>query len=110
MFEEYAEDAGLTVVEEEIIRVIKRVIDHLYHEISIRFLRVEDLDAKFGFPLDMKIFLSGTDTKHLREICIHFGLFYDADINGKVLITEVEDCKMLLRTRIKNLPTTQLIC
>jgi len=44
MFEEQAVDAGLTA-EEEIIRVTKSVIDRLYHEISVRLLRIKNLDT-----------------------------------------------------------------
>ncbi len=54
----------------------------------------------------MKTLLSETDAANLRESCINFGLFYDTDVNGEELITEIEDCKMLLRTRIKNFPST----
>jgi hypothetical protein len=105
MFEEQAVDAGLTS-EDEITRVMKSVIDRLYNEMSTRFLRIKDLDTKFGFLLDVKTLLSGTDTETLRESCINFGLFYDTDVSGEELITEIEDCKMLLRTRIQNIPKT----
>jgi len=47
-FEGQAVDDGLTA-EEEIIRVMKSVIDHLHHDIlSIHFLRIKDLHTKFG--------------------------------------------------------------
>ncbi len=42
----------------------------------------------------------------MRESCVNFGWFYDTDVNGEELITETEDCKMLLRTQIKNFPST----
>ena len=70
---------------------MKSVIDLLHNEISIQFLRLKDVDTKFGFLLDMKTLLSGTDAANLRESCIHFRLFYDTDVNGEELITEIED-------------------
>ncbi len=50
MFEEQAVDAGLRA-EEEITRVMKSVIDHLHNEISIRFLRLKDVDTKLDSDL-----------------------------------------------------------
>jgi len=80
------------------------VIDHLNHEISIRFLRIKDVDIKFGFLPDMRMRISRTYFENLRESNIYFELFYDTDVNGEEFITEIEDFKMLLRTRNENLP------
>jgi len=46
----------------------------------------------------MKMLLSRTDTEHLSESCIHFGLFYDTNINGEEILAEIEDYKILLWT------------
>ncbi len=70
---------------------MKSMIDNFHHEISIRVLKIKDLDSYFGFLLDMKTPLSGTDIEYLRESFIHFGLFYDTDVKGEELITEIED-------------------
>jgi len=37
---------------------VKSEIVLLHHEISIRFVKIKDLDAKFGFVLDMKMLFS----------------------------------------------------
>jgi len=54
----------------------------------------------------MKMHLSRTDTGSLRQSGTHFGLFNDTAVNGKELITEIEDCKILRSTRTENLPRT----
>lgn len=40
------------------------------------------------------------DAQHaLRQSCVDLGNFYNTDINGHELFTEIGDCKMLLSTR-----------
>jgi hypothetical protein len=104
---ELARDAGLSA-EEEIVRVMKSVFDRLTQEIATRFLRLKDLNTKFGFLLDVKTLLSETDVDALRRQCSDFGNFYDTDINAHELFTEIEDCKMLLTKRDKVRPETPL--
>ena len=104
---ELARDAGLSA-EEEIARVMNSVIDRLQQEISIRFLRLKKLNTKFGFLLDVKTLLAETNVDTLRQNCLDFGNFYDADVNGHKLCTEIGDCKMLLSTRTEVLPETSL--
>ena len=50
---EVARDAGLSA-EEEITRVLIGILDRLLQEITTRFTRLKDLDAKFGFLLDVQ--------------------------------------------------------
>lgn len=104
---ELARDAGLSA-EEEIVRVMKSAFDHFQQEMSTRFLRLKDLNTKFGVLLDVKTLLSDTDTNEIRRNCTDFGNFFDADINGHELFIEIEDCKMLLNNRNKVLPETPL--
>ena len=104
---ELARDAGLSA-EEEIARVMNSVIDRLQQEISIRFLRLKKLNTKFGFLLDVKTLLAETNVDTLRQNCLDFGNFYDTDVNGHELCTEIGDCKMLLSTRTEVLPETPL--
>jgi len=104
---ELARDTGLSA-EDEIIRVMKSVFDRLQQEILARFKRLKDLNMKFGFLLDVKTLLSTTDLDALRQNYVHFGSFYDTDVDGHELLTEIEDCKMLLRTRSEVLPVTPL--
>jgi hypothetical protein len=59
---ELAGDAGLSA-EEEIVRVMKSIFDRLTQEIATRFLRLKDLNTKFGFLLDVKTLLSETDVR-----------------------------------------------
>lgn len=105
---ELARDWGLSA-EEEIARIMNSVLDRLQQEISRRFLRLKDLNTKFGFLLDTKTLLSSkTDVDALRKNCSDFGQFYDTDINGQDLFAEIADCKMLLRTRNEVQPETPL--
>ena len=75
---------------------------------STRFSRLRDLNTKFGFLLDVKTLLSDTDEDGIRRSCADFASFYDTDINGYELFTEIGDCRMLLRTRTETLPETPL--
>ena len=62
---ELTRDAGLSA-EEEISRDMNSVIDRLQKEISIRFLRLKNLNNKFGFLLDVKTLLAETKVDTLR--------------------------------------------
>ena len=104
---ELIRDAGLSS-EEEIVRIMKSVFDRLQQEMSTRFLRLKDLNTKFGFLLDVKTLLSNTDVDAIRRNCSNFENFYDTDINGHELFTEIGDCKMLLSNRNEVLPETPL--
>ena len=49
---ELSRDAGLSA-EQEIKRVLKSILDRLHQEIVTHFSRLEDMDSKFGFLLDV---------------------------------------------------------
>ena len=103
---ELKRDAGLSP--EEIVRFMKNVFDRLQQEMSTRFSRLKDLNTKFGFLLDVKTLLSDTDEDAIRRDCTDFANFYDTDINGHELFTEIGDCKMLLSNRTEGQPETPL--
>ena len=104
---ELARDAGLSS-EEEIVRVMKSVIDRLQQEMTTRFLRLKDLNTKCGFLLDVKTLLSDTDVNAIRRNCTDLENFYDTDINGHEVFPEIGDCRMLLINRNEVLPETPL--
>ena len=104
---ELKRDAALSP-EEEIVRVMKNVFDRLQQEMSTRFSRLKDLNTKFGFLLDVKTFLFDTDEDAIRRDCTDFANFYDTDINGHELFTEIGDCIMLLSNRTEGQPETSL--
>ena len=104
---ELARNVGL-YAEEDIARVPKSVLDRFQQEITTRFIRVKDLNSKFGFLLDVHNLVKSEDLKTLRQNCIHLAKFYDTDVDGKELFNEILDCKMLLITRGDALPSTPL--
>ena len=83
---ELTRDAGLSA-EEEISLDMNSVIDRLQQEISIRFLRLKNLNNKFGFLLDVKTLLAETNVDTLRQNCLDFANFFDTDVNGHELCT-----------------------
>lgn len=104
---ELARDAGLSA-EEEIVRVLKSVLDRFQQEITTRFIRLNDLNSKFGFLLDVQGLVKNEDLNTLRTNCSDLASFYDTDFDGKELFNEICDCKMLLTTRGDALPSTPL--
>ena len=97
---ELARDAGLTA-EQEVIRVLKSILDRLVSEMTDRFSRL-----RVGFLLDTKSLLlqrvpdgaDDTDTE-LRSQCLHFGKIYSNDVDGTELIQDVLDCRLLIKER-----------
>lgn len=78
---ELARDARLSV-EEEIARVMNSVIDRLQPEISILFLRLQKLNTKFGFLLDVKTLVAEINLVTLLQNCLDIGNFYDIVVHG----------------------------
>ena len=107
MPDELSLDAGLSA-EQEIKRVLRSILDRLHQEILTRFSRLDDMNSKFGFLLDVTNLLNNNDAlAHLRH-CVELGKFYDTDINGEDLSTEVCDCRMLLNNRGDISPKTPI--
>ena len=106
---EMARDAGLSA-KKEIARVMNIALDRLQHEISTRLLRLKNLHTKFGFLLDVKTLLAKdeTDVDALRRSYLDLGQFYDTDVNGHELFTEIGNRKMLLSIRTEVQPITPL--
>jgi len=104
-----ARDAGLSA-KKEIARVMNIALDRLQHEISTRLLRLKNLHTKFGFLLDVKTLLAKdeTDVDALRRSYLDLGQFYDTDVNGHELFTEIGNRKMLLSIRTEVQPKTPL--
>lgn len=96
---EAARDAGLKL-EEELSRVIKLSIDTLAQEIDDRSKRVRDLNACFGFLLDINTLLSSDpEPEDLFQQCADFGSEYEGDVDGTSLHEEIMDCRMLFKRR-----------
>ena len=106
---ELARDAGLTA-EEEAVRVMKSTLDRFQQEVNTRFTRLNDLNSKFGFLLVISnlIRIDNQDMDLLRQDCLDLGNFYDTDVDGNELFTEIKDCRMLLNSRPDTLPTSPL--
>ena len=104
---EVARDAGLSA-EEEITRVLIGILDRLRQEITTHFTRLKDLDAKFGFLLDVQNLFAPDRVENIHQNCIDLASFYDTDIDGDDLCAEISDCGMLLKSRIDSAPATAL--
>ena len=63
---ELAQDAGLST-EEEIVRIMKSILDRLQQEMTTRFTRLKDLNFKFGFLLNVDKLLKDYDHDSLRQ-------------------------------------------
>ncbi|XP_066964214.1 uncharacterized protein [Macrobrachium rosenbergii] len=100
---ETATDVGLSA-KQEIMRLMKGTIDRLHTEMKQRSTRLEDLDNKFRFLLDVEQILkkgksSGfLDDERTRKT-LHVGEFYSSDLDGNELYEEILDCRMLLASR-----------
>ncbi|XP_066952514.1 zinc finger MYM-type protein 1-like [Macrobrachium rosenbergii] len=71
----------------------------MHNEMGERFIRLHNLHSKFGFLLDIKELLSTTNEAYIKERCINVASFYDTDLYGLELFSEIVDCRMLLKTR-----------
>ena len=78
---ELAQDAGLST-EEEIVRIMKSILDRLQQEMTTRFTRLKDHNFKFGFLLDVDKRLKDDDHGSLRQKCIEFGHFMIRSLKG----------------------------
>ena len=79
---------------------MKETLDRITQEINRRFIRLLDLDDKFGFLLDVeKLCNAEVSDYDLQKQCANLGEVYISDINGKELYEEIIDCRMLLLAR-----------
>ena len=96
---EKSEDEMLTA-QQEMGRVMKGTLDRIIQEIDKRFIRLLDLDDKFGFLLDVeKLCYAEVSDYDLQKKCANLGEVYISDINVKELYEEIIDCRMLLLAR-----------
>ena len=103
-------DSGLSA-EDVVSRVLKMILDCFQQELTTRFRRLNDLNKKSGFLLDVRILLirdSDENQESLQQHCLDLGNFYSTDISGAELFTEIADCQMLLKFRWSPIPTTPL--
>ncbi|GBL90465.1 hypothetical protein AVEN_179398-1 [Araneus ventricosus] len=92
---ELARDAGLSA-EEEIDRIMKSVLDTIKQEIKSRFTRLNDLNSKFGFLLDVKKLFNKPFYNDVQISCKNLSRFYNTDFDRPEIYAEICDCKMLL--------------
>ncbi|GBN77815.1 hypothetical protein AVEN_123080-1 [Araneus ventricosus] len=99
MVGENSQDAGLSA-KNEMERVMKSTLDHIHMEINERFFRLNEMDLKFGFLLNVEELCYGHITDVLLENCKNLGDLYSREFNGLELHDEILDCRMLLSIRL----------
>ncbi|KMQ89321.1 52 kda repressor of the inhibitor of the protein kinase-like protein [Lasius niger] len=92
---ENSRDDELTV-KGEMEKVMKRTLDRLYRGMNERFTRLQDIDAKFGFLLDVEGLCYNADSSNLKMKCENLSDFYSCDIDGQQLYKKILDCRILL--------------
>ena len=97
-------DAGLSV-QDEASRVMKLSLDTLCQELQERSIRLQELNSKFGFLLNVQSLINGNVESDLVHQCADFGVVYEGDVNGAALYQEITDCQMLFANR-QTLPST----
>ncbi|XP_065658010.1 uncharacterized protein LOC136082530 [Hydra vulgaris] len=81
---ERAGDRGHSA-EDEVSRVLKMVFDCFQQELTTRFRRLNDLNKKFGFLLDVRILLKKDGDESLQQHCLDLGNFYRRLTGVKIL-------------------------
>ena len=95
---EVIRDSGLTATK-NLKGKMKACIDRFLSEFNRRFCRLNDLDKKFGFLLDVKItFLIGTAPVWVKEKCDYFADQY-SELDGNNLRFEITDVISLIKVR-----------
>jgi hypothetical protein len=103
MHGESAQDSNLSV-KEEVVLVMKLVLDRFLQEATTRFTRLNDMNSNFGFLLDTQTILKSEDLNFqhvLHQKCLVFKTFKPLMLTGK-LCTEIYNCKMLLHVNRDN--------
>lgn len=91
-------DSGLSA-KGEMERVMKETVDRLFSELKSRSFRLQEIDDKFGFLLDMEWLSFKAETSYLKERCEKFGEAYSCDVDGQELYEEILDFRALLTSR-----------
>eukprot|EP00731_Ephydatia_muelleri_P034131 Em0048g7a len=97
-------DPGLSV-QDEASRVMKLSPDTLCQELQERSIRLQELNSKFGFLLNVQSLINGDVESDLVHQCADFGVVYEGDVNGAALYQEITDCQILFANR-QTLPST----
>ncbi|XP_071051135.1 zinc finger MYM-type protein 1-like [Onthophagus taurus] len=103
---ETSRHAGLSA-KEEMERVMKGTVDRLFNELKSRSVRIQEIDEKFGFLLDMEGLCFKAETSYLKEPCEKFGKAYSCDLDGQELYEEVLDFRMLLTSYTKKISSPE---
>ena len=103
---ETSRDAGLSA-KEEMERVMKGTVDRLFNELKSRSVRLQEIDEKFGFLLDMEGLCFKAETSYLKERCEKFGEAYSCDVDGQELYEEILDFRTLLTSRTEKISSPE---
>ncbi|GBM86780.1 hypothetical protein AVEN_203256-1 [Araneus ventricosus] len=87
-----AREAGLSA-EEEIDRIMKSVIEAIHQEIKSRFTRLNDLNSKFGFLLDIEKLYNKPLDNDVQISCKNLSRFYNTGSGGLGLKIVVARCQ-----------------
>ena len=85
--------------------MMKLSLDTLCQELQERSIRLQELNSKFGFLLNVQSLINGDVESDLVHQCADFGVVYEGDVNGAALYQEITDCQMLFANR-QTLPST----
>ncbi|GBN03127.1 hypothetical protein AVEN_116576-1 [Araneus ventricosus] len=99
MVGENSQDSVLSA-KNEMERVMKSTLDRIHVEINERFFRLNKMDLKFGFLLNVEELCYGHNTDVMLENCKNLGDFCSRDFNGLELHDEILDCTMPLSSRL----------
>ena len=99
MSAELARDEGLSA-EQEIMRVMKSILDRFQQEMVKRFTRLKEMNAKFGSLQDtvhlMEVEHQGSTDATLRLNCKDLGTVCHTGFDGTELCAEICNCRMSL--------------
>ncbi|GBM53096.1 hypothetical protein AVEN_130753-1 [Araneus ventricosus] len=96
---ELARDACLPA-EEEIDRIMKRVLVAIQREIKSRFTRLNDLNSKFRILLGLEKLFNKPSDNDVQISCKNLSRFFNTDFDGPELYAEICHCvigKMFVR-------------
>ena len=103
---ETSKDAGLSA-KEEMERLVKGTVDRLFNELKSRSVRLQEIDEKFGFLLDVEGLCFKAEIIYLKERCENFGEAYSCDVDGQELYEEILDFRMLLTSRTEKISSPE---
>ena len=79
-------------------------VDRILREMVERFDRLQDLDDKFGFLLNITELCYGDITdESTKSVCCNLAAAYQNDLDGEELCEEIVDCRSLLKSREERL-------